>query len=241
MSTTPNSRRNKGIVSHPSRACFLPPRCSSTRGCSLSSQPTSLVMTPNSSSPPSRHPHLKLIRATAAPAFSVVMSTTCVDRHLAALRSVAARCKELGAELVVAVPRGVTYDGLLDGKIRVLSVSDDVTPSDVRRLAMAEATGDIVLVLEWSALDADEWCDRIRRYDASSPMGSGSEKKRRQDAAIDWAAFLAVRGVIPVDSGSDLESYTPTFSHDTRRRARSMLAKWTEHLAAVEPVRPARQ
>ena len=197
-------------------------------------------MTPNSSSPPSRH-HLKLIRATAAPAFSVVMSTTCLDGHFAALRSVAARCKELGAELVVALPSGVTYDDLRDEwKIRFVSVPDDAPPSDVRRLAMAHATGDIVLVLDWSALEEDEWGDRIRRYEASSRVEAGSENGRREEAAIDWAEFLAVRGVIPVDYGSALESYTPTFSRATRRRARSMLAKWTEHLADVERVRPAR-
>ena len=197
-------------------------------------------MTPNSSSPPSRHPHLKLMRATTAPAFSVVMSTTCVDEHLAALKSVAARCKELGAELVVALPGGVTHDALRDeGKIRFVSVPDDAAPSDVRRLAMAQATGDIVLVLDWSALEEDEWCDRIQRYEPSPRMGPGSEKGR-EDAAIDWAQFLAVRGVTPVDCGSTLELYTPTFSAATRRRARSMLAKWTEHLGGVERVRPAR-
>ena len=181
------------------------------------------------------------MRATAVPAFSVVMSTTCEEGHLATLKSVAARCKELGAELVVALPRGMTCDGLRDERsIRFVSVPDDATPSDVRRLAMAHATGDIVFVLDWSVLEGDEWCDRIRRYEASSPIGAGSENGRREDAAIDWAGFLAVRGVIPVDCGSALESYTPTFSPDTRRRARSMLAKWTEHLAAVERVRPAR-
>lgn len=169
------------------------------------------------------------------------MSTTYGDGQLPALRSVAARCKELGAELVVALPRGVTYDALRDEcKVRFVSIPDDAAPSDVRRLAMAQATGDIVLVLDWSALEADEWCDRIRRYEASSRTEAGSEHGRREEAAIDWAEFLAVRGVIPVDRGSTLESYTPTFSPDTRRRARSMLAKWTEHVAAVEPARPAR-
>jgi hypothetical protein len=186
------------------------------------------------------HPHLKLMRSTAVPAFSVVMSTTCGEEHLATLRSVAARCKELSAEVVVALPGAVTYDALRDERtIRFVSVPDDASSSDVRRLAMAHATGDIVLVLDWSALERDDWCDRIRRYEGSSWMGSGSEK-RRENAAIDWAEFLAVRGVTPVDCGSTMESYTPTFSAATRRRARAMLAKWTEHLGDVEPVRPAR-
>lgn len=188
------------------------------------------------------HPHLKLMRSTAVPAFSVVMSTTCGEEHLATLRSVAARCKELSAEVVVALPRGVTYDAFRDERnIRFVSVSDDALSSDVRRLAMAHATGDIVFVLDWSVLEGDEWCDRIRRYEASSRIGAGSENGRREDAATNWAEFLAVRGVIPVDCGSTLESYTPTFSAATRRRARSMLAKWTEHLGGVERVRPARQ
>ena len=168
------------------------------------------------------------------------MSTTCVDGYLAALKSVAARCRELGAELVVALPHGVAYDALgVEGKIRFLSVPDDAAPLDVRRLAMAHATGDIVLVLDWSALEEDEWCDRIRRYEGSSRTEPRSEK-RRENAASDWAEFLAVRGVTPVDCGRTLESYTPTFSDATRRRARAMLARWTEHLGGVEGVRPAR-
>lgn len=136
------------------------------------------------------------MRATAVPAFSVVMSTTCEEGHLATVRSVAARCKELGAELVVALPRGVTCDTLRnEWTIRFVSVPDDATPPDVRRVAMAHATGDIVFVLDWSVLEDDEWCDRIRRYDASSRMGAGSKNARREDAAVDWAEFLAVRGV----------------------------------------------
>jgi len=170
------------------------------------------------------------------------MSTTCEEGHLATLRSVAARCKELRAEFVVALPRGVTYDALRDDwNIRFVSVPDDATPSDVRRLAMAHATGDIVLVLDWSVLEEDEWCDRIRRYDASSRVGAGSENGRREHAAIDWAEFLAVRGVIPVDRGGALESFTATFASDARPRARSMLTKWADHLGGVGHVRPARQ
>lgn len=181
------------------------------------------------------------MRATAVPAFSVVMSTTCEEGHLATLRSVAARCKELSAEFVVALPRGVAYDALRDEwNIRFVSVPDDATPSDVRRLAMAHATGDIVFVLDWSVLEGDEWCDRIRRYEASSRIGAGSGNGRREDAAVDWAEFLAVRGVIPADRGSALESLTATFASDARPRARSMLTKWTEQLGGVERVRPAR-
>ena len=188
------------------------------------------------------HPHLKLMRSTAVPAFSVVMSATCGEEHLATVRSVAARCRELSAEVVVALPHGVTYDALRDERnIRFVSVPDDATSSDVRRLAMAHATGDIVFVLDWSVLEGDEWCDRIRRYEASSKIGAGSENGRREDAAINWAEFLAVRGVVPVDRGSALESFPATFASDARPRARSMLTKWTEYLSGVERVRPARQ
>jgi hypothetical protein len=188
------------------------------------------------------HPHLKLMRSTAVPAFSVVMSTTCGEEHLATVRSVAARCRELSAEVIVALPRGVTYDALRDERnIRFVSVPDDALSSDVRRLAMAHATGDIVFVLDWSVLEGDEWCDRIRRYDASSRIGAGFENGRREDAAINWAEFLAARGVRPVDRGSALESFTATFASDARPRARSMLTKWTEYLNGVERVRPARQ
>jgi hypothetical protein len=182
------------------------------------------------------------MRASAIPAFSVVMSTRCEVGHLATLRSVAARCKELGAEFVVALPRGVTYDALRDEwNIRFVSVPDDAPPSDVRRLAMAHATGDIVFVLDWSVLEEDGWCDRIRRYEASSRRGAGSESGRREDAAIDWAEYLAVRGVIPVDRGGAAASFSATFASDARPRARSMLTKWTEHLGGVERVRPAKQ
>jgi hypothetical protein len=182
------------------------------------------------------------MRATAAPAFSVVMSATCEEAHLARLRAVAARCRDLGAELIVTLPRGVTCDALRDEwNVRVVSAPDDATPSDVRRLAMAQATGDIVFVLEWSVLQGDEWCDRIRRYEASSRMAAGSDNGRREDAAIDWAEFLAVRGVTPVDRGGALESFPAPLAPDARTRARSMLAKWTEHLGGVERVRPVRQ
>ena len=182
------------------------------------------------------------MRATAVPAFSVVMSTTCDEGHLATLRSVAARSKELGAEFVVALPAGVTCDALRDERhIRFVSVPDDATPFDVRRIAMAHATGDIVFVLDWSVLEEDEWCDRIRRYEASSRVGAGSENGRREDAAIDWAEFLAVRGVIPVDRGSAPEAFTARFASGPRPRARSMLTKWTEYLNGVEGARPARQ
>lgn len=154
----------------------------------------------------------------------------------------AARCKELGAEFVVTLPRGVTYDALRDEwGIRFVSVPDDATPSDVRRLAMGHATGDIVFVLDWSVLEQDDWCDRIRRYDASSQTGARSGNGRREDAANDWAEFLAIRGVIPGDRGRALESFTATFASDARPRARSMLTKWTEYLSGFERVRPAKQ
>lgn len=167
------------------------------------------------------------------------MSTTCGEEHLAALRSVAARCKELRAELVVALPRGVTCEDLHDeSSIRFVSVPDDATPADARRLAMAQATGDIVFVLDWSALVEDDWCDRIRRYQASSRMGAGSENVRREDVT-DWAQFLALRGVIPVDRGARA-SFTATFVSDARPRSRSMFTKWSEYLSGVERVRPAR-
>lgn len=199
-------------------------------------------MTPNSSSFPSQPPHLKLLRATAVPAFSVVMSTTCEEGHLATLSSVAARGKELRAEFVVAMPRSATYDAPRDEwNIRFVSVPDDATPSDVRRLAMAHATGDIVFVLDWCVLEEDEWYDRIQRYEASSRMGAGSENRRREVAAIDWAQFLAVRGVIPIDRGRALGSFTAAFASDARPRTRSMLTKWTEHLGGFDRVRPARQ
>jgi len=181
------------------------------------------------------------MRSTAVPVFSVVMSTTCGEEHLATLRSVAARCRELSAEVVVALPRGVTYDALRDERnIRFVSVPDDAASSDVRRVAMAHATGDIVFVLDWSVLEGDEWCDRIRRYEASSRIGAASENGRREDAAINWAEFLAVRGVT-VDRGSALGSFTATFASAARPRARSMLTRWTEYLSGVERVRPARQ
>jgi len=181
------------------------------------------------------------MRSTAVPVFSVVMSTTCGEEHLATLRSVAARCRELSAEVVVALPRGVTYDALRDERnIRFVSVPDDAASSDVRRVAMAHATGDIVFVLDWSVLEGDEWCDRIRRYEASSRIGTASETGRREDAAINWAEFLAARGVT-VDRGSALGSFAATFASAARPRARSMLTRWTEYLSGVERVRPARQ
>lgn len=186
--------------------------------------------------------HLRLMRATAVPAFSVVMSATCDEGHLATLRSVAARGKELGAEFVVALPRGVACDALRDERnIRFVSVSDDATPSDVRRLAMAHATGDIVFVLDWSVLEDDEWCDRIRRYEASSRIGAGSENGQHRTPTIDWAEFLAVRGVMPVDRSVAVEPFSATFASHARPRARSVLTKWTEYLSGVERVRPARQ
>jgi hypothetical protein len=182
------------------------------------------------------------MRATAVPAFSVVMSTTCQEGHVATLRSVAARCKELSAEFVVALRPGVTYDALRDEcNIRFVTVPDDATPSEVRRLAMGHATGDIAFVLDWSVLAEDEWCDRIRRYEARSRMRPGSQHGRREDAAIDWAQFLAVRGVKPVDRGSAVESFTASFMSDARPRARSMLTKWTEYLTGAERARPAGQ
>jgi hypothetical protein len=179
------------------------------------------------------------MRATAVPAFSVVMSTTCEDGHLATLRSVIARCKELGAELVVALPHGVTCDALRDEwNIRFVSVPDDASPTDVRRLAMAHATGDIVFVLDWSVLEEDAWCDRIRRYEASSRVGARSETGRREDAAIDWAEFLAVRGVVPATCRAALEP-SRTLVPDAVR-PRSVSTPWTEHLADVGQVRHAR-
>jgi hypothetical protein len=181
------------------------------------------------------------MRATAAPAFSVVMSTMCEEAHLATLRSVAARCKELGADVVVALPAGATYDALRDEwNIRLVSVPDDATPSEVRRLAMAHATGDIVLVLEWSVLAEDDWCDRIRQYEVNSRPGAGSENGRRKDARLDWAEFLAVRGVLPADCGGALEPSPPTLAPDPVR-VRSALTRWTEHLASAERARPAAQ
>ncbi len=180
------------------------------------------------------------MRATAVPAFSVVMSTTCEERHLATLRSVAARCKELSAEFVVALPRGVTYDALREEwNIRFVAVPDDATQSDVRRLAMAHATGDIVFVLDWSVLEEDGWCDRIRRFEGSSRKGTGSENGRRVKAATDWAEFLAVRGVVPAGGAGALKPSPPTLAPDAAR-ARAALTRWTEHLADVEQVRRAR-
>jgi hypothetical protein len=153
---------------------------------------------------------------------------------------VAMRCKELGAELVVALPVGVTHDALRDEwNIRFISVPDDVSPSDVRRLAVSQATGDIALVLDWSALEEDEWCERIRRYDANPRISAESEKARRPNAAIDWAEFLAARGVVPAGRTGSLDPYRPTLAPEAAR-ARSALTRWTEDLAGVEHVRPAR-
>lgn len=198
-----------------------------------------VVMTPNSSNSPSRHPHLKLIRATALPAFSVVMSTVCEEGHLPALRSVAARCKELGAELVVARPRGVTYDGLRDEwNVRFVPVPADATPSDVRRVAVAHATGDIALVLDWSALEEEGWSDRIGGYEANARTAAGSDK-RRENAVVDWAEFLSVRGVVPPNPVGALQPARPTLAPKAAR-ARSALMRWTEHFASVDRVRPAR-
>jgi hypothetical protein len=142
---------------------------------------------------------------------------------------------------VVALPRGVTCDALRDEwNIRTVSTPDDASPADVRRLAMSYATGDIVFVLDWSVLEDDEWCDRIRRYRPSSLTGAGRETIRRE-GAIDWAEFLAVRGVTSVDRGGAFESFTATFASDARPRARRRLDKWTEQLGATERARTAGQ
>ena len=149
------------------------------------------------------------------------------------------RCKELGAELIVAVPPGATHDALREeASIRFVSVAGDATPSDVRRLAVAHATGDIVLLLDWSALEEDGWCDRIRRYEANARTGAASEIRRREHAAIDWAEFLAVRGVVPVGRASKPEPSRPALAPDAGN-ARSALTRWTEDLVSVDRVRPA--
>jgi hypothetical protein len=106
---------------------------------------------------------------------------------------------------------------------------------------MAKATGDIVLVLDWSVLTEDHWCERIRGYHASSRRPAAPSNERGEGVCVDWAEFLAVRGVIPGDRGRALESFTSTFASDARPRARSILTKWTEQLAGVDRVRPARQ
>jgi hypothetical protein len=169
------------------------------------------------------------------------MSSVCEEGQVTMLTSVAARCKELGAELVVALRASVDCAALREERnIRIVSVSADATPADVRRLAMSKATGDIVFVLDWSVLGEDDWCERIRRYHASSRRAAGSSNERREGVRVDWAEFLAVRGVIPSDRGRALESFTATFASDARPRARSILTKWTEHIAGVERVRPAR-
>jgi hypothetical protein len=181
------------------------------------------------------------MRATAIPAFSVVMSTRCEERQVATLRSVAAQCKELGAEFVVALPRSPACDALRDEwNIRAVSIPDDASPAEFRRLAMGHATGDIVFVIDWSVLEEDEWCDRIRRYRPGSLNGAGRESARRE-GAIDWAEFLAVRGVTRVDLGGALESFTATFASDARPRARRTLDKWTEQLSGAERARTAGQ
>ena len=199
-------------------------------------------MTPNSSSSPPAPPHLRLVRATAAPAFSVVMSGVCEEDQAETLTSVVARCKELGAELIVALRAGVDCAAIREERsVRTVSVPADATPADVRRLAMAKATGDIVFVLDRSVLAEDHWCERIRGFQASSRRAAGPSNERRERVRVDWAEFLAVRGVIPGDRSRALESFTPTFASDARPRGRSILTKWTEQLGGVERVRPARQ
>jgi hypothetical protein len=158
------------------------------------------------------------------------------------LNSVAARCQGIGAELVVALRAGVECALIGEERnVRAFSVPEGTTPANVRRLAMARATGDIVFVLDCSVLAEDDWCERIRRYHESVRRTPATVSERREQVRANWAEFLAVRGVMPGDRGRPLESLTSTFASDARPRARSILTHWTENLRGIERSKPVRQ
>lgn len=151
-----------------------------------------------SASPPSlgARPPLSVIVATTQPWPEIRLS----------LDSLYLQACEAGAEIIVAdaTGRGLPDDARYPRARRLVGLGKTVF--QLRALAMAESTGEIVAVTEDHCRVAPDWCAQILRAHREWPQAAvigGAVENGATARLIDWANFFITNGpyLLPIPAG----------------------------------------
>ncbi len=111
-----------------------------------------------------------------------------------------AQCARLGAELIVAhtaSPVEVAILGRANSDVCFVRAPVDSTVPQLRSLGLAEAAGDIVVLIEEREVLDGGWLRTVVQHTISSDGEVGNRVDNVQpEGTVDWSAYLAALGYI---------------------------------------------